>query len=163
VSQLLKDAKDDFQAEDILRSVSGQFGSIAALGIQPFRHDETHLFAQNSYSLAWSIGYNMRLARQQKADVASAIVAAAKGKVLFRGKVNLVSRQVRNSFTIGTCTILPEASEDVNTSSSIHSELIFENEILAAILKTGDSQTCLAASPDLMAVSRPFQYWSSIY
>ncbi|KAF3015963.1 hypothetical protein E8E14_012666 [Neopestalotiopsis sp. 37M] len=149
---LLKDAKDDFQAEDILRSVSGQFGSIAALGIQPFRHDETHLFAQNSYSLAWSIGYNMRLARQQKADVASAVVAAAKGKVLFRGKVNLVSRQVRNSFTIGTCTILPETSENANTTSLTHLELIFENEILAAILKTGDSQTCLAATPDLMAI-----------
>lgn len=94
----------------------------------------------------------MRLARQKKDDVASAIVAAAKGKVLFRGKVNLVSRQVRNSFTIGTCTILPDNSGS-NPECSDHLELIFENEILAAILKSAGSQTCLAATPDLMAVS----------
>ncbi|KAK6221902.1 hypothetical protein LQW54_001122 [Pestalotiopsis sp. IQ-011] len=152
---LLKDAKNDCQAEDILRSVSGQFGGIAALAIQPFQGNETHLFAQNSYSLAWSIGYNMRLARQEKADVATAIVTAAKGKVLFRGKVNLVSRQVRNSFTIGTCTILPEKSVSDDATSE-HLELVFENEILAAILKSAGSQTCLAATPDLMAASTAY-------
>ncbi|KAI1842473.1 hypothetical protein JX266_011368 [Neoarthrinium moseri] len=147
---LLQKAKDDHQAEDILRSAAGQFGGIASLAMRPFESSETYLFAQNSYSLAWSIGRSMRLARQQKADVASAIVASVSGKVLFRGKVNLVSRQVQNSFTRGSCTILPD---DLGfTSSETWLELIFENEILAATLRSKGSRECLAATPDLMAI-----------
>lgn len=150
--QSLNRTKDDYQAEELLRSATDQLGGIVALGLRPFGGNETHLFAQNSYSLAWSIGRAMRLARQEKMDVAMAVVDACQGQLLFRGKVNVVSRIVQNSFTRGTCTILPE-NDETTTPSESWLELVFENEILAAILKSPDSSACLAATPDLMAVS----------
>ncbi|KAH8201232.1 hypothetical protein TruAng_004622 [Truncatella angustata] len=151
VTILLKSARDDYQAEEILRTIAGQLGGIASLAFRPFSGDEIYAFAQNSYSLAWMIGRSMQLAREQKVDVASTIVATVSGRILFRGKVNLVSRQVQNSFTRGTCTILPQTGED-NLSHASWLELVFENEILAANLHSKDSQSCLATTPDLFAI-----------
>lgn len=99
----------------------------------------------------------MYLARQEKRNVAEAIVAPANGDVLFSGKIHSVSRKVTNSVTKGICEIRSEGSSALQTSDADeYLELIFTNEFSAAVLKIRDgdaySDKYLAISPDLICV-----------
>ncbi|KAJ0122055.1 hypothetical protein J7T55_002566 [Diaporthe amygdali] len=153
----IKTAKDDWHLETLARSTCGAMKSIAGMCLAPLVGEESKLFVQNSYSIAWIMGRNMHLARQAKRNVAEAIVTPANGDVLFSGKIHSVSRKVADSLTQGICVIRSEQSSGLETDDDDeYLELIFTNEFSAAVLKTRDGDAYkdkyLALSPDLICM-----------
>ncbi|KAI3391185.1 hypothetical protein diail_7790 [Diaporthe ilicicola] len=153
----IQTAKDDWHLETLARAACGAMKSIAGMCLAPLTGKESRLFVQNSYSIAWTMGRNMYLARQEKRNVAEAIVAPANGDVLYSGKIHSVSRKVANSLTQGICVIRSEESSALETSGDdAYLELIFTNEFSAALLKTKDGdayvEKYLAISPDLICM-----------
>ncbi|KAG8159967.1 hypothetical protein KVR01_010604 [Diaporthe batatas] len=153
----IQTAKDDWELEDLARAACGSMKSIAGMCITPLVGEESKLFVQNSYSVAWEIGRRMHIARQHKSNVAQAIVEPANGEVLFSGKIHSVSRKVANSLTQGICVIRSEGSSGfVTDGDGTFLELIFTNEFSGAVLKTKDGDAYvdkyLAASPDMICM-----------
>jgi DUF917 family protein len=101
---------------------------------------------------AWEIGRTAALARQQKKDVAQAVTSKCGGEVLFRGKIDLVTRKVENGFTQGRCTVVPLDYIGSQDNVDTYLSLTFENEFLEAVLKiAGKADQTLAIVPDLIA------------
>ncbi|KAI9738151.1 MAG: hypothetical protein M1818_005580 [Claussenomyces sp. TS43310] len=99
---------------------------------------------------AWSLGRSIAIARSQKKDVASSLLQAEDGALLFTGKIISVTREVANGFTRGS--VLLERTSLDDTSKSTHSLLVdFENENLVAFLRSkGEKDKVLACCPDLI-------------
>ncbi|POS81021.1 hypothetical protein DHEL01_v200594 [Diaporthe helianthi] len=152
----IETAKDDWELETLARAACGAMKSIAGMCIAPLVGEESKLFVQNSYSVAWEIGRRIHLARQSKSNVAQAIVEPAHGDVLFSGKIHSVFRKVADSLTKGVCVIRPETSGLEVDIDDEFLELIFTNEFSAAVLKRRDENVYtdkyLAASPDLICM-----------
>ncbi|KKY31241.1 putative hydantoinase oxoprolinase [Diaporthe ampelina] len=153
----IKTARDDWHLENLARAACGAMKSIAGMCLAPLVGEESKLFVQNSYSVAWEIGRNMYLARQSKRNIAQAIVEPINGDILFSGKIHSVSRKVSESLTKGTCVIRSEGVSGLETDGDgEYLELIFTNEFSAAVLKTRDGddyvERYMAASPDLICM-----------
>jgi uncharacterized protein len=103
---------------------------------------------------AWSIGRTAALAREQKQDVAQAIAESCGGSVIFRGKIDIVSRWVEESMSKGSCTIEPIVGGDPETREARPSlRLFFINEIMEARLITpGKADEILSIVPDVISI-----------
>jgi DUF917 family protein len=97
---------------------------------------------------------NIHCKTKRKRDVAQAGTARCRGCILYSGKIHLFSRKIDNSLTKGSCTIL---SAEAAGDNDAYLDMVFENEILSAVLKTkGQDDKYLSLAPDMIDVSYAF-------
>ncbi|KPI41319.1 Hydantoin utilization protein A [Cyphellophora attinorum] len=148
--------QDNFQTEQLMRDACTELGSLSGICVNPLYGHEARGLPQNSYSLAWSIGRSIALARSRKIDPVTTLLQEQNGVLLFRGKISSVTRHVAKGFTRGTVLLASSSQDsqqssedDVSSSPSLLVE--FENENLCAILKQkGEEDKVLAVCPDLI-------------
>ncbi|KAF5355124.1 hypothetical protein D9756_005712 [Leucocoprinus leucothites] len=165
---ILPRVKNDAMVETIMRVITTEMGSSAALCPAPLAVSEARDYGiTRCLSLAWWIGRAICICRQKNmiSRVAEKILECQNGKCLFIGKIVEVSREVRAGFTWGYVRVAPlldDEKEDMSeerTSTMGQSEpgttlrIPFQNEDLAAYLEKEDgTQTVVASVPDLITV-----------
>ena len=147
--------RDNLEAEDVMRDMSTDLGSLCGMCINPVSGLEAKTLPKNSFSHAWMIGRSIALSRSLKQDPIIPLLENENGVLLFTGKIISVTRHVSDGFTRGS--VLLESFSDSESSSIIstnapHSLLVdFENENLSAVLKgEGREDKVLAVCPDLI-------------
>lgn len=173
---ILATVKNEYFVERIMRVVTTQMGSSAALCPPPLAVRDTRDFGvTRSHSQAWRIGRAIALCRQMNdmSGIPDAILKYQTGKCLFVGKIIEVTREVRAGFTWGQVRIAPlrpDELEDVtvapgkpprpnsteNTQGSGRDETMlipFQNENLCAYLESSTAARNVVASvPDLITI-----------
>ncbi|CAA7263047.1 unnamed protein product [Cyclocybe aegerita] len=165
---ILATVKNDRFVEAIMRIVTTEFGSSAALCLSPLAvRDARDFGVTRSQSQAWWLGRAISICRQTNnmKGIPDAILKLQNGACLFVGKIIDVRREVRAGFTWGEVRIArlredelentdggPSASgtnEDPSTTMLIP----FQNENLCAYLDYEDgSRKIVASVPDLITI-----------
>uniref|UniRef100_A0A8H8CPV3 Hydantoinase n=1 Tax=Psilocybe cubensis TaxID=181762 RepID=A0A8H8CPV3_PSICU len=169
---ILSKVKNDHFVESIMRVVTAEMGSSAALCPPPCALRDARDFGVNrSQSQAWRIGRAIAICRQTNdmSGIVDAIMKLQNGKCLFIGKIIEVTREVRAGFTWGQVRIArlrDDEIEDViqqNQISKTAEETMegpedvmiipFQNENLCAYLERPDGTRKIVVSvPDLITV-----------
>ncbi len=114
--------------ERISRKVCAELGSVAATCKAPRTGAEVKRHAiHNTTSQAIALGREVRRARAAHADPVAAALAAANGKLLFRGKIADVQRLATEGFLRGTTRI-----EGVDNDRGASFDIAFQNEFAVA-------------------------------
>lgn len=102
---ILKDAVDDFRAEDITRAIAVVSNSMVGVADHPMKgKDYKESIIPDAISYALRIGEILREEREAGKDgeaVAKAITRAAEGKFLFKGTVEKTPWEQRDGFNYG--------------------------------------------------------------
>ncbi|PPQ89891.1 hypothetical protein CVT25_004813 [Psilocybe cyanescens] len=168
---ILSTVKNDHFVESIMRVVTAEMGSTAALCLPPFPLREARDFGVNrSQSQAWRIGRAIASCRQlnDMNGIVDAILKLQAGKCLFVGKIIDVSREVRTGFTWGQVRIArlrDDELEDIDqrkqllkTTDEVEGVddtllIPFQNENLCAYLESSNGTRKIVASvPDLITI-----------
>ncbi|KXN82657.1 Hydantoin utilization protein A [Leucoagaricus sp. SymC.cos] len=158
--------KNDAMVETIMRTVTTEMGSSAALCPAPLAVADARDYGiTRCLSLAWWIGRAICICRQKNmiSRVAEKILECQNGKCLFVGKIVKVSREVKAGFTWGYVRIAPllddekeesvQASEEQRYEPGTTLRIPFQNEDLCAYLEKADgTRTIVASVPDLITV-----------
>ncbi|KAF8519819.1 hypothetical protein JB92DRAFT_3112076 [Gautieria morchelliformis] len=184
-SVVLPSTSSQRMVETILRGVCTDLGSKAGVSMAPLSAGICRKYGvTKTVSQAWRIGRAVALQRQIKSvndvqvalgqrlrlvfipsdiqGIPGAILKLQNGKILFRGKIINVRREVRAGFTWGSVTMAPllpdeaEQASDVAQAPDPQSRLLisFQNENLTAELLADDPapKQMLAVVPDLITV-----------
>ncbi|KAF5322650.1 hypothetical protein D9619_002211 [Psilocybe cf. subviscida] len=173
---LLTTVKNDRAVEGIMRVVSTEFGSCAALCTPPLSLSDARDFGvTHTQSQAWRMGRAVAICRQTNnmSGISDEILKLQTGVCLFVGKIIDVTREVRAGFTWGEVRIArlrADEMEDIQSeapNSSLHASqtsqsasgandtmlIPFQNENLCAYLETEDGSRKVAAIvPDLITI-----------
>ncbi|KAF5322652.1 hypothetical protein D9619_002210 [Psilocybe cf. subviscida] len=172
---LLTTVKNDRAVEAIMRVVTTEFGSSAALCPPPLAvRDARDFGVTHAQSQAWRMGRAVAIARQTNnmRGIADEILKLQTGACLFVGKIINVTREVRAGFTWGEVRIArlrademedaqsdaspaPYASQISQSRSSPDETMLipFQNENLCAFLEAADgSRKAAAIVPDLITI-----------
>jgi len=166
---ILAAAKTQHFVESIMRVVSTEMGSLAALCPHPLPVHEIRDFGvARSLSQAWRIGRAIAMCRQSNDmnSIAKAILENQEGKCLFVGKIVNVSREVKPGFTWGEVRIKKLREDEVEYLPNREDENLgdkpdddatvvipFQNENLCAYLELQDgTRTVMASVPDLITI-----------
>ncbi|KAF9553636.1 Hydantoinase/oxoprolinase [Agrocybe pediades] len=164
---LLTTVKNDHFVESIMRVVTTEMGSSAALCPPPLAVCDARDFGvTRTQSQAWRIGRAIAICRQLNnlKGVTDEILKLQNGRCLFIGKIINVSREVRAGFTWGEVRIARlrndelEDATDTNTPTDGGEEdatmlIPFQNENLCAYLDFADGRRKVEASvPDLITI-----------
>ncbi|RVT93473.1 DUF917 domain-containing protein [Sphingomonas crocodyli] len=110
--------------ERLSRKVCAELGSVAATCKAPRTGAEVKAYAiPNTTSQAIALGQEVRRARAAHEDPVAAALVAAKGKLLFRGKVADVQRQATEGFLRGTTRV-----EGIGDDRGAVFDVAFQNE-----------------------------------
>ncbi|TVY30036.1 putative D-/L-hydantoinase subunit A [Lachnellula hyalina] len=155
-TEVFKTAKDNLEAEDLMRGACVNLGSLTGMCTCPVYGAEAKTLPKNSFSHAWQIGRAIALSRSLKQDPLTSLLASEDGILLFSGKIISVTRSVSEGFTRGSVLLEPfsESLSSPTTNSSSSTLFIeFENENLSAILRNeGEEDKVLAVCPDLITL-----------
>ncbi|KAL0061493.1 hypothetical protein AAF712_011716 [Marasmius tenuissimus] len=167
---LLTKAKNEHLVETIMRTITTEMGSGAALTAAPMKMSDSRDYGvMRTQSQAWWLGRAVALCRQKNdmKAIPREILKIQNGACLFVGKIIDVSREVRAGFTWGELTISRLRDDEMeDTGSSIISSdlstpaaeddlmvIPFQNENLAAYIQKPDGLRKMAAIvPDLITV-----------
>ncbi|KAK7058791.1 hypothetical protein VNI00_001415 [Paramarasmius palmivorus] len=159
---LLTKTKSQFLVETLMRTVTTEMGSGAALVPPPLALSDVRDYGiVRTQSQAWWIGRAVAICRQRNdmKSVPDEILKLQTGKCIFVGKIINVSREVRAGFTWGEVTIAPLRDDELEDSSVATEDdgsrlvIPFQNENLAAYIDKADgTRTMVAIVPDLIAV-----------
>ncbi|KAG7087259.1 hypothetical protein E1B28_013239 [Marasmius oreades] len=162
---LLTKAKNEFLVETLMRTITTEMGSSAALVCPPLAlRDARDYGVIRTQSQAWWLGRAVAICRQKNnlKSIPDEIMKLQTGCCLFVGKIVNVSREVRAGFTFGEVTIANLKDDELEDSSNHsfvtgdvdeHLVIPFQNENLAAYLVKADGSRKMAAVvPDLIAV-----------
>ncbi|KAK1235046.1 hypothetical protein PQX77_001737, partial [Marasmius sp. AFHP31] len=167
---LLTKAKNEHLVETIMRTITTEMGSGAALTAPPMKMSDSRDYGvMRTQSQAWWLGRAVALCRQKNdlKAIPREILKIQNGACLFVGKIINVSREVRAGFTWGELTISrlrDEEMEDTDSSSTFSDlstpaaeedvmVIPFQNENLAAYIQKPDGSRKMAAIvPDLITV-----------
>ncbi|KAF9256832.1 Hydantoinase/oxoprolinase [Marasmius fiardii PR-910] len=168
---LLTKVKNEHYVENIMRTVTAEMGSSAALVTAPLKLSDARDYGiMRTQSQAWWIGRAIFVCRQKNdlKSIPREILNLQSGACLFVGKIVNVSRvgfiflpEVRAGFTWGEITISllrddeTEGSSTASISVGEDDQMIipFQNENLAAYIQKPDgSRKMTAIVPDLIAV-----------
>jgi len=135
--------KDKGWLEQVMRPVCALWGCTATLALRPLSASEVRdCTITGTISLAWRIGREILIARQNRDDPAECVAKALDGKVVGRGKIVDVERETSAGFARGSITILMRDQTTVMVS--------FQNELLQV---TGDiSEDTILEVPDLLTL-----------
>jgi DUF917 family protein len=165
-------AASDAHVERIMRAALSEMGSLVGCADAPVTGAETKRWAvEHTISQSWWIGRGVARAREENriGSVAEAILdefgGQSAGKVLWKGKIIGVTRNLKTGHIYGECLIQgSEVSENDDHSSSSDSpsyhgvlKIPFKNENIAAIKVRDDGgseqqEDVLAIVPDLVSV-----------
>ncbi|THU96615.1 Hydantoinase/oxoprolinase [Dendrothele bispora CBS 962.96] len=162
---ILTKVKNQFYVESLMRTVTTEMGSSAALCMPSMALSDVRGYGvQRTQSQAWWIGRAVAICRQKNNLMAipDEILKIQNGKCLFIGKIVNVSREVRAGFTWGEIRIARLRDDEVEDASSAlvaneegDDQMIipFQNENLAAYVEKHDgSRSMVAIVPDLIVV-----------
>jgi len=165
---ILSTVKNEYFVESIMRVVTTEMGSSAALCPPPLAiRDARDFGVTRSLSQAWRVGRAIAICRQSNEmnGITKAILQLQEGKCLFVGKIVDVSREVRAGFTWGQVRIqklredeveyLPSRQNDnlSDDDEDITVVIPFQNENLCAYKELNDgTRTVLASVPDLITI-----------
>ncbi|KAJ7722729.1 hydantoinase/oxoprolinase [Mycena maculata] len=161
---LLTKVKNEHVVETLMRTVTTEMGSRAALCCPPLAVSDARDYGiPRTQSQAWRIGRAISICRQTNnmKGVPDAILQLQNGACLFVGKIISCSREVRAGFTWGEIRIAPLLDEElespVGTPGVVnpvgHMVIPFQNENLCAFIEQEDGTRKLAAIvPDLISV-----------
>ncbi|THZ92560.1 DUF917-domain-containing protein [Aureobasidium pullulans] len=152
-------AVSDLAVERIIRAALSQMGSHVGCAEGPVTGAETKRWAvEHTISLSWRIGRAVAQARQTNRidTVAESIIAEVGGpsaaKVIFKGKIIVVERTLRNGHVYGE-VIIEAASDSTPSEFKGRVKIPFKNENIAAFKMTEDGrEEVLAIVPDLICV-----------
>ncbi|KAF7375145.1 DUF917-domain-containing protein [Mycena sanguinolenta] len=160
---LLTKAKNDHMVETLMRTVTTEMGSSAALCCAPLAvRDARDYGVPRTHSQAWRIGRAIAICRQTNNmnGIPDAILALQNGVCLFTGKIVNCSRAIRAGFTWGEIRIAQLPDEELEdtvaapaAAPASHMVIPFQNENLCAYIEEEDGSRKLAATvPDLISV-----------
>ncbi|KAJ7284699.1 hydantoinase/oxoprolinase [Mycena rebaudengoi] len=162
---LLSKVKNDHFVESLMRAVTTEMGSAAALCCPPLAISEVRDYGvPRTLSQAWRIGRAIAICRQTNnmKGVPDAILKLQNGACLFVGKIVNCSREVRAGFTWGEIRIaqlhdeeLEDGPSAISTAgeSGAHMIIPFQNENLCAYIEGVDgSKKLVVTVPDLVSV-----------
>ncbi|KAJ7116355.1 hydantoinase/oxoprolinase [Mycena epipterygia] len=161
---LLTKVKNEHLVETLMRTVTTEMGSSAALCCPPLAVSDARDYGvPRTQSQAWRIGRAISICRQTNnmKAVPDAILKLQTGVCLFTGKIVSCAREVRAGFTWGEIRIsqlLDEELEDavaspVAADPGDHMVIPFQNENLCAYIEKADGSRKLAVTvPDLISV-----------
>ncbi|KAJ7671643.1 hydantoinase/oxoprolinase [Mycena polygramma] len=161
---LLTKVKNEHMVETLMRTVTTEMGSSAALCCPPLAVSEARDYGiPRTQSQAWRIGRAISIGRQTNniKAIPNAILELQNGVCLFIGKIISCSRAMRAGFTWGEIRIaqlLDEEQEEPGTTTVIaapgdHMVIPFQNENLCAYIeKDGGARELAAIVPDLISV-----------
>ncbi|KAF8903926.1 hypothetical protein CPB84DRAFT_1746030 [Gymnopilus junonius] len=169
---LLTTVKNDHFVESIMRVVTTEMGSSAALCPPPLSVGDARDFGvTHSQSQAWRIGRAVAICRQMNTSsnmkgVANAILKLQNGVRLFIGKIIDISREVRAGFTWGQVRVarlrddeledtseIAESRQNEEADANVTMLIPFQNENLCAYLESSDgSRKIVASVPDLITI-----------
>lgn len=157
-----------------MRSTCIELGLSTSAVAAPLKGSAIKNFAiPNTISQAWYLGRAVHLARQEHANVTDAIVslssrcsvgadplkfAIVPGKILFKGKIVDVTRDVSKGYTVGLCVIAPLTSDEVDQDAEVYSHHLripFQNEYLAASYANENGKQIgdyICTVPDLISI-----------
>lgn len=137
-------AIDTAWTERLARPVATEFGACTALCGYPLSGAQVKMATvHDSISHAQRIGEAVRVAGERHEDPIAALLAAADGYELFRGKITDVDRQEIGGWSMGEATITPFGDDDAEPMV-----IQFQNENLIA--RVGEE--VYAIVPDLMTM-----------
>ncbi|MBS7638017.1 DUF917 domain-containing protein [Candidatus Bathyarchaeota archaeon] len=141
---ILKNAIDDYRAEDLCRYAAIASGGGVTVARCPARVEEYRRgMAPNQVSRCISIGAAIRVARERGEDPVEAFIEAAGGKRLFEGVVAQHEVDKRGGFNWGTWLIKGSGEYEGHTY-----KVWFKNEHLISWLDDKPHVTC----PDLICI-----------
>ncbi|KAJ6577349.1 Hydantoinase/oxoprolinase [Mycena capillaripes] len=171
---LLTKVKNEHMVENLMRVVTTEMGSCAALCCPPLAVNEARDYGvPRTLSQAWRIGRAICICRQTNnmKAIPDAILKLQNGVCLFIGKIVSCSRatwrispikqEVRAGFTWGEIRIAPLLDEELEgpvatatvAGPGDHMVIPFQNENLLAYVENDDGSRKLAAIvPDLISV-----------
>ncbi|KAJ7183113.1 hydantoinase/oxoprolinase [Mycena filopes] len=161
---LLTKVKNEHMVETLMRTVTTEMGSSAALCCPPLAVSDARDYGvPRTQSQAWRIGRAISICRQTNnmKSVPEAILKLQDGVCLFIGKIIDCSREVRAGFTWGEITVAQLAAQEMEgqaqtvpaTAPGDHMVIPFQNENLCAYIEKPDGSRKLAAIvPDLISV-----------
>jgi DUF917 family protein len=134
--------------ERIMRCLSVEFGSTAALSVTPLSGaDMRRTCILNSVSLAWRIGRAVELAKTSKTDPIAGILSVCPGKLLFSGKIVEVKRTTTAGFARGELHIAGiEGDSGFGPKDTM--VINFQNENITAAL----NGQIVCTTPDLITL-----------
>ncbi|KAJ7678546.1 DUF917-domain-containing protein [Mycena rosella] len=147
---LLTKVKNEHLVETLMRTVTTEMGSAAALCCPPLAVSDARDYGvPRTMSQAWRIGRAISISRQTNnmKGVPDAILQLQNGACLFIGKIVSCSREVRAGFTWGEIRISQLRDEELEEPAST-------NENLAAYIQSekDGSRKLVAIVPDLISV-----------
>ncbi|KAJ7650661.1 hydantoinase/oxoprolinase [Roridomyces roridus] len=158
---LLSKVKNGHMVETLMRTVTTELGSAAALCCSPLTVTDARDYGTpRTLSQAWRIGRALSICRQTNNinGIPDAILQIQNGACLFIGKIVGCSREVRAGFTWGEIRIAPLLDDELeHPSSAINPSgqmiIPFQNENLCAYIEKEDGTRKVAAIvPDLISV-----------
>ncbi|KAJ7739325.1 Hydantoinase/oxoprolinase [Mycena olivaceomarginata] len=159
---LLTKVKNEHMVETLMRTVTTEMGSSAALCCPPLAVSDARDYGvPRTHSQAWRIGKAIPSVVKQGDNMTAipdAILELQNGICLFVGKIVNCSREVRAGFTWGEIRIARLRDEELEAPSVAvapdhHMVIPFQNENLCAYIEEEDSSRTLAAIvPDLISV-----------
>ncbi|KAJ7039546.1 hydantoinase/oxoprolinase [Mycena alexandri] len=161
---LLTKVKNEHMVETLMRTVTTEMGSSAALCCPPLAVSDARDYGvPRTQSQAWRIGRAIAICRQTNnmKSVPEKILKLQNGVCLFIGKIINCSREVRAGFTWGEIRIAQLLEEELEGQATIpvtatpgdYMVIPFQNENLCAYIEKPDGTRKLAAIvPDLISV-----------
>ncbi|KAJ7746610.1 hydantoinase/oxoprolinase [Mycena metata] len=161
---LLTKVKNEHMVETLMRTVTTEMGSSAALCCPPLAVSDARDYGvPRTQSQAWRIGRAIAICRQTNnmKSVPEEILKLQNGVCLFIGKIVDCSREVRAGFTWGEIRIAQLLEEELEDQATIpvaatpgdYMVIPFQNENLCAYIEKSDGTRKLAAIvPDLISV-----------
>ncbi|KAJ7352476.1 Hydantoinase/oxoprolinase [Mycena albidolilacea] len=158
---LLTKVKNEHMVETLMRTITTEMGSSAALCCPPLAVSDARDYGvPRTHSQAWRIGKAISICRQTSnmKAIPDAILELQNGICLFVGKIVNCSREVRAGFTWGEIRIAQLRDEELEAPSVAvapdhHMVIPFQNENLCAYIEEEDgSRTLAAIVPDLISV-----------
>ncbi|KAF7330338.1 DUF917-domain-containing protein [Mycena venus] len=161
---LLTKVKNEHMVETLMRTVTTEMGSCAALCSSPLAVSEARDYGvPRTHSQAWRIGRAISICRQTNnmKAIPDAILQLQNGVCLFIGKIVNCSREVRAGFTWGEIRIVQLLDEELEGPATTplaaapgdHMVIPFQNENLCAYVEKEDGSRRVAAIvPDLISV-----------
>ncbi|KAJ7178857.1 hydantoinase/oxoprolinase [Mycena crocata] len=162
---LLTKVKNEHLVETLMRTVTTEMGSSAALCCAPLAVSEARDYGvPRTQSQAWRIGRAISICRQTNnmKAIPDAILKLQNGVCLFIGKIVSCSREVRAGFTWGEIRIAQLSNVELEDSAETtpvvvdeadHMIIPFQNENLCAYIEKHDgSRRVKVVVPDLISV-----------
>ncbi|PVH77600.1 DUF917-domain-containing protein [Cadophora sp. DSE1049] len=157
---LIMHAESNARLERMLRATCIELGLKTSIVACPLPGSVIRQFAiPNTISQTWYLGRAVKMARKSKTSFVDAIFDVMPGRVLFKGKVIDVKREVsKGGYTVGRCLMEPAASDQVigaDTLEKRHLVVPFQNEFLYAAYTNSedrDETEVICTVPDLISI-----------